>query len=447
LENHRLQKAKPDIVALVTILVLTTACIPPQAKYAVSGTVSGSWQCINAGSSAMPTTVTLMPLEWKASFTHASPGFSFTDVPAGDHTLVVSCIAGLGRADYPGVPVTVSRADVYVDVILPFPTLPKRFPDAALAGHTGAIRSMAFSPDGSTLTSVSGDGALIRWDLATGEHLRSFLDGYPGSDCPSVLSSDGGLLAAGADDGTVNLWDTERGTLLYTLRDLGGRVQGLAFSSDSRMLAAWEANDSDRVALWDVTAGEFLRSLDVGQGRQIARGASKYVIFVQGGTTLVSVAQYDDGHGGDWTVTWWDVATGDVLKAFVLPNSIGLGMSRVNSVGVSSNETLFAFGTSGVENYGGLVIWDTSDGRITTGNYEMGLGRVAFSPDGALVGSTAFDNTVVLWDPVAGDARYVLASDVGGIHQFVWAPDGETMAAGDREGQVLVWETEGIANE
>jgi WD40 repeat protein len=395
----------------------------------------------------MPTTITLMPLEWEASFTHASPGFSFTDVPAGDYTLVVSCVTGFGRADYPGVLVTVSRADVDVDVILPFPTLPKRFPEATLAGHTGVIRSMAFSPDGSILTSASGDGTLVRWDLVTGEHLQTSLDGYPGSDCPSVFSSDGGLLAAGADDGTVDLWDTERGTLLYALHDLGGRVQGLAFSSDGRMLAAWEADDSDRVALWNVTTGEFLRSLNVGQGRQIARWASKYVVFGQGGTTLVSVGQHDDGQGGDWTVTWWDVATGSVLEAFVLPDSTGFGMSRVNSVGVSPDETLFAFGTSGVENYGWLVIWDASDGRITTSNYEMGLDRVAFSPDGTLVGSTALDNTVVLWDPVAGDARYVLASDAGGIHQFVWSPDGETMAAGDRKGQVLIWETGGIASE
>ena len=44
------------------------------------------------------------------------------------------------------------------------------------------------------------------------------------------------------------------------------------------------------------------------------------------------------------------------------------------------------------------------------------------------------------WDPVAGDARYVLASDVGGIRQFVWSPDGGTLAAGDGEGRVLFWE-------
>ena len=36
-----------------------------------------------------------------------------------------------------------------------------------LRGHTGAVWSAAFSPDGKTLATGSDDGAVILWDIAS----------------------------------------------------------------------------------------------------------------------------------------------------------------------------------------------------------------------------------------------------------------------------------------
>ena len=48
-----------------------------------------------------------------------------------------------------------------------------------LAGHTGDVYSVSFSPDGSTLASGSSDGTIHLWDTGSGEHVRT-LSGHTG---------------------------------------------------------------------------------------------------------------------------------------------------------------------------------------------------------------------------------------------------------------------------
>ena len=54
-------------------------------------------------------------------------------------------------------------------------------------GHTGAVYSVAFSPDGRTLASRSGDGAVWLWDTETGEH-KDTLTGHTGPVFSVVFS-------------------------------------------------------------------------------------------------------------------------------------------------------------------------------------------------------------------------------------------------------------------
>ena len=75
-----------------------------------------------------------------------------------------------------------------------------------LTGHTNAVYSVAFSPDGSTLASADLDGIIRLWDVETGEYLRT-LEGHTGSVYSVAFSPDGSTLASGSADGTIRLWE------------------------------------------------------------------------------------------------------------------------------------------------------------------------------------------------------------------------------------------------
>ncbi len=83
-------------------------------------------------------------------------------------------------------------------------------------GHSSVVRSVAFSPDGKTALSGSGDNTARLWDLATGREIRK-LEGHSGVVRSVAFSPDGNTPLSGSRDGTMRLWNLQSGDELAAL--------------------------------------------------------------------------------------------------------------------------------------------------------------------------------------------------------------------------------------
>jgi eukaryotic-like serine/threonine-protein kinase len=127
---------------------------------------------------------------------------------------------------------------------------------ATLVGHLGAVRSLAFSPDGSALATAGTDGTIRVWSTANGLE-QVALAGHSGEVQSLALSPDGKTLASGGEDGTVKLWHTRTWQELMSLDAHRRGVRFLAFSPDGMLLASSGATSEGRgeVFLWRTASG------------------------------------------------------------------------------------------------------------------------------------------------------------------------------------------------
>ena len=80
---------------------------------------------------------------------------------------------------------------------------------ATLDRHTDVVRSLAFTPDGSSLVSASWDGTVKLWD--TGSHELKMTLAHAAEVDLVTWSADGSVLASASWDQALTLWDAATG--------------------------------------------------------------------------------------------------------------------------------------------------------------------------------------------------------------------------------------------
>jgi WD40 repeat protein len=263
------------------------------------------------------------------------------------------------------------------------------------------VRTIALSPEGTTLSAVSWTGSgreqqelLVAWDLRTGKSRVESLAPLPGAGWSRQLSPDARLLAR-LEGPSVHVRDATAGKELLTLRAPCDAVTNVAFSPDSRILAAGclrreadgvsiEGRQERSLVVWELATGKELRRMELG-----APFASYGfpIGFSPDGRILAA-----GGDDPEAPVRLWDLATGKEL---------------VRLTGQQGSVTCLAFSPEGAKLAGGLrsgvaLVWDVRPARaVTFGGPRLRAAQRLTEQWADLGGSNPAKAQAALWELTA----------------------------------------------
>ncbi|GAA6616505.1 WD40 repeat domain-containing protein [Scytonema sp. NUACC26] len=147
-----------------------------------------------------------------------------------------------------------------------------------MQGHTHAVWSAVFHPNGQTLATGSGDKTVKFWDISTGKCWRTLQGNQFEAVVSVTFSPNGETLAAAGEASVISLWDVTTGNCIQTFGEYTRRIWSVTFSPQGNILAS--VGRDQTIRLWQVSTGKCLKTL---QGCGILRqeNARKYYPVTQ----------------------------------------------------------------------------------------------------------------------------------------------------------------------
>ena len=181
------------------------------------------------------------------------------------------------------------------------------FPLRPSLAHSGAVRAVAFSPDGKAILTGSEDRTARLWHAASG---RTIGRPFP-SDQTVAFHPDGKTILT-AVDRTAQLRDVTTGRPVGQPLAHRGRITAAAFRPDGKAVVT--STYDGMIRIWDLATGQPIGpSLEIprqGDNRPLTNTYALALEFGPDGRTVLGCLW-----NPQFTVIW-DAATGEVINSF-----------------------------------------------------------------------------------------------------------------------------------
>ncbi|AMY10833.1 putative protein containing caspase domain protein [Luteitalea pratensis] len=311
-------------------------------------------------------------------------------------------------------------------VVRLIPAAPARFPNA----HQAPVQALTFTVDGRLMASAAQDGSAVLWDVSNAMRKTVLQGRFPSA--PSgfglALAPDGRWLAAGGM-GSLWIWNTATAVPTEPPIEHDNLIRSVAFSPDGQHMATATLG-SGLVRVFERTGDDWHELPGSVAATTVYQANS--VTFVANGLLAIAGTHGSPHQHGVW---FWNLDTGS--EAFVRAGNPTWNEGKCGALALSADAKTLAALCSG-----GLLVanreeegFRTSDAsRKDAGSSEVSDG-LSLSPDGHYVAAVSGGVIHVFGKQNEQEIRRMSGPAIA----VAFRPDGQTLAAGLRDGSIALW--------
>ncbi|XP_065177518.1 notchless protein homolog 1-like [Sycon ciliatum] len=334
---------------------------------------------------------------------------------------------------------------------------------SSMPGHSEAVISVAFSPDGRHLASGSGDTTVRFWDIFT-ETPHHTCKGHSHWILYMAWSPNGKVVASGCKNSEIRLWNPLNGQ--QAGRPLVGHRQWITclawqpLHKDGQCRYLASASKDGDIRIWNTSISKCERILS-SHTKSVAciRWGGEGLLYSASQDRTIKVWRAEDGTmcrtlqgHGHWVNTMalntdYAIRTGaydpgkpqKVAVAEATAEELtALAEERYDNAKAGGKELM----VSGSDDYT-LFLWEPANDKKPiarmTGHQQL-INDVRFSPDTRFIASASFDKSVKLWEGRTGKFIATLRGHVNAVYQVAWSADSRLLCSGSRDSTLKVWD-------
>ena len=291
-------------------------------------------------------------------------------------------------------------------------------PIGTLDGHTEAVYSVGFTPDGKSVVSGGFDQSVRVWDLASRKEVRRF-DGHTGLVLSVAVDKDGKQILSGGLDKTAKVWELPPSGPSKTLADHPGGIRAIALKPDGKQLAV---GSGKVVKIWDLDGPKPIREL-TGHAEDVE-----------------SIAWRGDGNqiaSGDKarTIRLWDATTGAPQGTIETPSDTVLGLAYL-----PDHQQILSGGSDGVARLWKLPVGEAKAELVRAFGGQKGpILALALDPGGSKLVTGSADRSIKVFEVATGKDLLTLEGHADAVKALAITKDGQRLVSGSADKTFKVW--------
>lgn len=331
-----------------------------------------------------------------------------------------------------------------------------------------AGREFVFSSDSRLIAGAAADETLNNneridrcvsvWDITSGEQIAYF-SGHEDWVDAVTISPCGQFVASSARDGTLRVWNLEKDSQIMEYPNYDdpfytedGRLFALVYINATNILEVWAVEDRDKLLEISVGIGGYgiAKSIAIAQAKQLTN--STRIKHKDDGIPTYTLAREPQFPWPSPIVMWVDELTlvSTCNKGIILWDILGKCVKET----LMENEYIHYFHVVSPGKIFALdyddqaMIWDVNNTEehiveFTTSSVPSEWNHpVVFAPQGDRLAVGAKDGTVYVWKFENPESPKLLSGHIDEIMTIAFSPDGKQIVSGSKDNTARVWDVD-----